>query len=94
MQYDGMAWGIGLLALLVFTVSARILLKNSWLLGWLRGTCGLLLLAAGGVIILLAQDLGTYSVVPENKLLVTVGFEADGPAALPGQPATRARKTR
>jgi hypothetical protein len=79
MQYDGMAWAIGLLALLVFLISARILLKGSWVVGWLRGTCGLLLLTAGGVIFMLAQDLATYSVVPESKLLVTVGFEADGP---------------
>lgn len=79
MQYDGMAWGIGLLALLAFLISARILLNSSWFLGWLRGTCGLALLVLAGVISMLALDLGLYSVVPTNNLLVTVSFEADGP---------------
>ena len=78
MQYDGMAWGIGLLALLALWVAARILLKGSWFLGWLRGTLGLLVLTLAGVIVMLALDLGTYSAVPENKLLATIGFEADG----------------
>ncbi len=79
MQYDGMAWGIGLLALLAFLISARILLNSSWFLGWLRGTCGLALLALAGVISMLALDLGLYSAVPANDLLVTVSFEVDGP---------------
>lgn len=79
MQYDGMAWGIGLLALLALWVAARILLNGSWLLGWLRGTSGLLVAAVAGVIVMLALDLGTYSVVPPNKLLVTITFQADGP---------------
>lgn len=78
MQYDGMAWGIGLVALLALWVAARILLNGSWFLGWLRGTCGLLLAALAGIIVMLALDLGTYSAVPANKLLVTIGFEADG----------------
>lgn len=78
MQYDGMAWGIGLLALLALWVAARFLLNGSWFLGWLRGTCGLLLLTLAGVIVLLALDLGSYSAVPQSKLLATISFEADG----------------
>jgi hypothetical protein len=79
MQYDGMAWGIGLLALLAIWVAARILLNGSWFFGWLRGTLGLLLVAVAAVIVTLALDLGTYSAVPADKPLVTIGFEADGP---------------
>jgi len=79
MQYDGMAWGIGLLALLAIWVAARILLNGSWLLGWLRGTFGLLALALAAVIVLLALDLATYSAVPVDKPLATIGFQADGP---------------
>ena len=78
MQYDGMAWIIGLLAVLAVWIAARILLNGSWFLGWLRGTCGLLLLALAGVVVMLALDLGTYSVVPANKVLATIGFEAEG----------------
>ncbi len=79
MQYDGLAWGIGLLALLAAWIAARILLRGAWFLGWLRGTCGLLFVALAAVIVILALDLGTYSAVPGDKQLVTVGFEADGP---------------
>jgi hypothetical protein len=79
MQYDGMAWGIGLLALLAIWVAARILLNGSWFLGWLRGTIGLLLVALASVIVLLALDMGTYTAVSRDKPLVTIGFEADGP---------------
>jgi len=78
MQYDGMAWGIGLLALLAVWVAARILLNGAWILGWLRGTIGLLMLSLAIVIVLLAFDLGTYSAVPANSPLATIGFKADG----------------
>lgn len=78
MQYDGMAWSIGLLALLVLWVAARILLNSAWFLGWLRGTLGLLVLALSAVIAMLALDLGTYSVVPANKQIATITFTADG----------------
>lgn len=45
MQYDGLAWGIALLALLAVVVAARILFDRSWFLGWLRGTVGLAFVA-------------------------------------------------
>ncbi|MBF7730711.1 hypothetical protein [Pseudomonas sp. N040] len=79
MQYDGMAWAIGLLALLTLLIAARVLLNRAWFLGWLRGTCGLLVLGVAGVIGMLALDLGSYTVVPESKLLATISFTADAP---------------
>jgi len=65
--------------LLAIWVAARILLNGSWLLGWLRGTLGLLVMGLAAVIVLLALDLGSYTAVPADKPLVTIGFQADGP---------------
>lgn len=79
MQYDGLAWAVGLLALLVLWVALRILLNSSWFLGWLRGTAGLLFLAAAGVVGVIAYDLMSYSTLPEERPLVSLSFHAEGP---------------
>lgn len=79
MQYDGLAWFVGLLALLALFIAARILLSRSWFLGWLRGTCGLAFLAAAGLVGVIAYDLLSYDPLPEGKPLLTLSFAADGP---------------
>ncbi|MEX6503756.1 hypothetical protein [Pseudomonas zhanjiangensis] len=79
MQYDGLAWAFALLALLAVLVAARILFGGNWLLGWLRGTCGLAFLGLAGLIGLVAYDLLSYAPLPEDKPLVTLSFKADGP---------------
>ncbi|MDM8349582.1 hypothetical protein P8H27_11835 [Pseudomonas sp. sp1636] len=78
MQYDGLAWAMALLAVLTVLIAARILLNSHWLLGWLRGTCGLAFVALAGFIGLVAYDLYSYAPLPEDKPLVTLSFEADG----------------
>ncbi|MGY4534821.1 hypothetical protein ACVW0Y_003971 [Pseudomonas sp. TE3786] len=79
MQYDGLAWGIALLALLAVLVAARILLNRSWFLGWLRGTLGLAFVALAGLIGVVAYDLVSYDALPQDKPMVTLSFQADGP---------------
>lgn len=79
MQYDGLAWATGLLALLAVLVAARILFGGNWLLGWLRGTCGLAFLGLAALIGLVAYDLLSYAPLPEGKPLVTLSFKAEGP---------------
>lgn len=79
MQYDGLAWGIALLALLAVLVAARILLNRAWFLGWLRGTVGLAFLALAGVIGVVAYDLVSYDALPQDKPVVTLSFQSDGP---------------
>ncbi|HYQ37485.1 MAG TPA: hypothetical protein VER09_00935 [Pseudomonas sp.] len=79
MQYNGLAWASALVALMVLAIAGRILFDRSWFLGWLRGTCGLLLLAlallAGGV----AYDLHSYGPLPPpGKPLLTLSFQAEG----------------
>ncbi|WP_332821047.1 hypothetical protein [Pseudomonas sp.] len=79
MQYDGLAWATALLALLAMLIAARILFNSHWFLGWLRGTCGLAFVALAGFIGLVAYDLYSYAPLPEDKPLLTLSFEADGP---------------
>ena len=71
MQYDGLAWAVALLAVLVLLVALRILLNTGWFLGWLRGTCGLAFLALAGLVGLLAYDLYAYEPLQPGKPLVT-----------------------
>ncbi len=79
MQYLGLAVGVGFLALVTILLALRVLLGGNWLLGWLRGTCGLLLLALGGLVALIAWDVTTYRQLPQDKPLARLVFQADGP---------------
>lgn len=79
MQYDGLAWFTGLLALLALLIAARILLAPRWLLAWLRGTAGLLLLALALLIGVVAYDLRSYDVQVQGRPFLTLTFAADGP---------------
>ncbi|MCY1297933.1 hypothetical protein D9M68_247610 [compost metagenome] len=79
MQYDGLAWCIALLALLALLVAARILFNRAWFLGWLRGTFGLAFLALAGLVAVVAYDLMSYTALPQDKPVVTLSFQAEGP---------------
>lgn len=78
MQYLGLAIVIALLAVIVLLVALRLLLGGSWLMGWLRGTCGFAVLALAGLIGLIGYDISTYSALPSDRPLVTVTFQAQG----------------
>lgn len=80
MQYQGLAWALGLLGIIVLWVAARILFNRHWLLGWLRGTFGLAFVALAGLIALLAYDVLSYRALPVDKPLATISFKADGGA--------------
>ena len=79
MQYDGLAWFTGLLALLALFIAARILLAPRWLLAWLRGTAGLLVLALALLAGVVAYDLRSYDVQVQDRPVLTLTFAADGP---------------
>ncbi|MBB2497206.1 hypothetical protein [Aquipseudomonas ullengensis] len=79
MQYDGLAWFVGLLAVLALFIAARILLTRSWFLGWLRGTFGLAFLGLAALVGVVAYDLMSYGTLPEDKPLLILNFSADGP---------------
>jgi hypothetical protein len=78
MQYDGLALAIALFAVLALLVAARILFNSGWLIGWVRGNCGIAFIAAAAFIGLLANDVRSYLPLPQDKPLVTVSFQAQG----------------
>lgn len=79
MQYNGLAWAAALVALLVLTLGGRLLLRRGWLLGWIRGTCGLALLALAGVVGVVAWDLRSYAALPPpGEELAILDIEAQG----------------
>ncbi|WP_437883396.1 hypothetical protein [Pseudomonas sp. LRF_L74] len=78
MQYDGLAWFTGLLAILALCVALRILYDRSWFLGWLRGTCGLLVVALAVLFGLVGYDLRGYTALAGGQPLVTLSFAAEG----------------
>lgn len=79
MQYDGLAWFTGLLALLALFIAARILFTPQWFLAWLRGTAGLAFLGLALLIGVVAYDLRSYDPQVEDRPLVTLSFVADSP---------------
>jgi len=74
MQYNALAWATALLALLVVFIALRILFGGRWFLAWLRGTSGLVFLAAATLVALVAYDLSRYESLPANKPLLTLSF--------------------
>lgn len=64
-----------IIALLAFYFAARTLSKFGWIVGFLRGISGLLLLGAAAVLALSAFDLLSYKQVLSEKPLLTISFE-------------------
>src|SRR5690606_18007481 len=77
-QYWSLAAAIVVVSLIVLWLGLPMLIVCSWLLGWLRGTTGLLVLAAAAVTGLVAWDVCTYRALPEEAPVATLSFEADG----------------
>lgn len=79
MQYLGLAAVVALLASIVALVALRVLVGGHWLLGWLRGTFGMLVLVLAGLVGMVALDLTTYRPLPDGTPLASLLFRADGP---------------
>jgi hypothetical protein len=76
MQYNGLVIGMAIIALVLLAVAVRLLLRRGWLLGWLRGTTGLLMVGGALFALLLANDLRSYRELPASgETLLTVSFQ-------------------
>lgn len=78
MQYLGLAVVVALMAFIAVLIAMRVLFGGHWLLGWLRGTFGMLVLALAVLIGLIAWDLKTYQPLAEGTPLASLSFQADG----------------
>lgn len=78
MQYLGLAVVVAVVALLTALIAVRMLAGGHWLLGWLRGTFGMLVLGLAALVGLIAWDLTTYQPLKIGTPLVSLSFKADG----------------
>jgi hypothetical protein len=75
MLYTLLALLVILLALWVAYKALKLLWLSSWFLGWVKGMCGLSLLAFGGAIGLVAYDIYSYKQILVGQPVATVSFE-------------------
>lgn len=75
MVYSAIAAVAALLALLVAYSAAKLLWKDSWVLGWLRGMFGLGLLALAVVFVLIALDIFSYRQIQSEQTVATLSFD-------------------
>lgn len=78
MQYLGLAVIVALLAFTFALIAVRILARGHWLLGWLRGTFGMVVVAAAVLIGLIAWDIASYQPLNIGAPQVLLSFKADG----------------
>ena len=78
MQYLGLAVVIAVVGLVVLWIALRMLFGGNWLLGWLRGTIGLLVLACAALIGLVSWDIYSYRPLPVGAPVATLSFKAEG----------------
>lgn len=73
MIYFGVAIVFALIALAILLVSLRLLIGN-WILAWLRGSAGLLLLGAAVVLALAGWDIRSYQQASATRPIATLAF--------------------
>ena len=79
MNFTGVPIALILASLVLVALGAWVLLRQQWLLQWLKGTAGLLMLAAAVYLSLLALNLYSYQPLRAEVPLATVSFRALGP---------------
>lgn len=78
MFYEGLALGVVALGVVLLLISLKVLLRGGWLLGWLRGMFGLVLVGAALLFVLAAYDVFSYRQILAEKSIATLSFERLG----------------
>ncbi|GAB1259616.1 cation/multidrug efflux pump [Aurantivibrio plasticivorans] len=66
---------ITLLGVVLVLLALKVLVRKGWLLGWLRGMAGVLLVFGGVIVVFGALDLYSYKQLVEEEFVATVSFE-------------------
>ncbi|WP_250464047.1 cation/multidrug efflux pump [Microbulbifer litoralis] len=77
-MYIAITFLIALIALLLVFWGGRVLMKGTWVFGFIRGSIGLLLLAVALMIVLVAADVYSYRNLAEEHSVGTVAFRELG----------------
>lgn len=78
MLYDGIALAFTLIGSVVLFFAAKSLLQRGWLLGWIKGCFGLMLVSVSVIAGLLAWDIYSYNELLEETSVATISFEKLG----------------
>lgn len=78
MLYGGVAIVVAIIAALVLVGALKTLFRPGWLLGWFKGTFGLVLVLLAGIIGLLAWDVFSYDELAGETSVATISFEQLG----------------
>ncbi|WP_043316731.1 hypothetical protein [Microbulbifer sp. HZ11] len=77
-MYIAITFAIAFVALLLVFWGGKVLLRGNWLMGFLRGSVGLLLLVGALLIVLVALDVYSYRNLGDEHSVGTVSFERLG----------------
>lgn len=75
MFYDGLTIFLAILGAIALAVAIKVLLRSGWILGWLRGMCGVVLIAGGIIVGLIALDVMSYRQVLKEQTIATLSFK-------------------
>jgi hypothetical protein len=73
MIYIGVAVVFAIIAILILLLSLRLLIGN-WILAWLRGTAGLILVGCAIVLGFAAWDIHSYQQISDTRPIATLTF--------------------
>ena len=74
MAYTLLAGLIIVIAFVVVLLAGRLLFKGSWVLGWLRGMCGMVLVVASVLLALSAFDFYSYKQLSKEQTVASISF--------------------
>src|SRR5690606_39012211 len=75
MQFQWMTGIFALCSLIALLVALFTLLRRDWLMGWLRGTLGLIALVLALVSALAAVNLNGYRIMDQEVTVATISFD-------------------
>ncbi|NIB43882.1 cation/multidrug efflux pump [Pseudomaricurvus alkylphenolicus] len=78
MLYDGLVIAIAAIGVIALLWAVKTLFKPGWLLGWLKGTFGLMLLLWALVMAFMAWDIVSYKELLAEKTIATINFRKLG----------------
>lgn len=79
LQFEIIGLLIALVALLVFFIAYKLLANKGWILGWIRGTSGMLLVLLTGAIVVFILDIRTYRPMFDGHTIATVNISELSP---------------
>lgn len=74
MLYQILAIVVGIFAILLLLLAVKLLARKGWLLGFIRGLAGSILITAAVTILLYVQDFRSYKVAGGDTVIATLSF--------------------